>query len=232
MHVSAAVPRACHVVTAVPSRFVHPVPPEADRVVGSVDALRVDWGQAVYDITKGALANLTNVMALDHGREIRVNAVHPGVTLSSQFLRAALAEGTSPHKRFVDGVPMGRAGEPAEVAAVVAFLASRDAGYLNGVTFPWTVDLLRRTARPTFTGSTTDGTGQMRTGTCFASPAPHPYAARSRPCHRHERASIRPADRGGWRTDDPDLRAAIRYARAGGPAPERRFSDVLAGRRR
>jgi meso-butanediol dehydrogenase / (S,S)-butanediol dehydrogenase / diacetyl reductase len=31
---------------------------------------------------------------------------------------------------------MGRAGEPAEVAAVVAFLASRDAGYLNGVTFP------------------------------------------------------------------------------------------------
>ena len=110
MHVSAAVPRACHVVTAVPSRFVHPVPPEADRVVGSVDALRGDWGQAVYDITKGALANLTNVMALDHGREIRVNAVHPGVTLSSQFLRAALAEGTSPHKRFVDAYPWaGRA---------------------------------------------------------------------------------------------------------------------------
>jgi meso-butanediol dehydrogenase / (S,S)-butanediol dehydrogenase / diacetyl reductase len=75
-------------------------------------------------------------MALDHGREIRVNAVHPGVTLSSQFIRDALAEGTALHKRFVDRVPMGRPGEPAEVAAAVAFLASQDAGYLNGVHLP------------------------------------------------------------------------------------------------
>jgi meso-butanediol dehydrogenase/(S,S)-butanediol dehydrogenase/diacetyl reductase len=104
--------------------------------VGSVGALRGDWCQAVYNMTKGALANLTNAMALDHGREIRVNAVHPGVTLSRQVLRDALAEGTSLHRRFVDRVPMGRPGEPAEVAAVVAFLAGRDAGYLNGVHIP------------------------------------------------------------------------------------------------
>jgi meso-butanediol dehydrogenase / (S,S)-butanediol dehydrogenase / diacetyl reductase len=104
--------------------------------VGAVSALRGDWGQAAYDMTKGALANLTNAMALDHGREIRVNAVHPGVTLSSPFLCDALAEGTSLQKRFADRVPMGRPGEPAEVAAVAAFLASRDAGYLNGVHIP------------------------------------------------------------------------------------------------
>ncbi|WP_338145880.1 SDR family oxidoreductase [Streptomyces scabichelini] len=104
--------------------------------VGSMDALSGHRGQAVYDMTRGALANLTNAMALDHGREIRVNAVHPGVTLSSRFLRDTFVEGASLHKRVVDRVPMGRPGEPAEVAAVVAFLASRDAAYLNGVHIP------------------------------------------------------------------------------------------------
>jgi meso-butanediol dehydrogenase/(S,S)-butanediol dehydrogenase/diacetyl reductase len=104
--------------------------------VGSVGALRGDWGQAAYNMTKGALANLTDAMALDHGREIRVNAVHPGVTLSYRYLRDALAEGSALHKRFVDRVPMGRPGEPEEVAAVIAFLAGPDAGYLNGVHIP------------------------------------------------------------------------------------------------
>ncbi|WP_406181145.1 SDR family NAD(P)-dependent oxidoreductase [Streptomyces sp. NBC_01006] len=104
--------------------------------VGSVAALRGEWNQAAYNMTKGALVNLTNSMALDHGREIRVNAVHPGVTLSRQVLRAALAEGTPLHERFAERVPMGRPAEPAEVAAVIAFLAGRDAGYLNGVHIP------------------------------------------------------------------------------------------------
>jgi meso-butanediol dehydrogenase/(S,S)-butanediol dehydrogenase/diacetyl reductase len=104
--------------------------------VGSVAGLRGEWNQAAYNMTKGAVANLTNSMALDHGREIRVNAVHPGVTLSNQFLRDALAEESPLHKRFADRVPMGRPGEPAEVAAVIAFLAGPDAGYLNGVHIP------------------------------------------------------------------------------------------------
>lgn len=104
--------------------------------VGSVGALRGDWYQAAYNATKGALANLTNAMALDHGREIRVNAVHPGVNLSSQFIRDALAEGTPLHQRFVERVPMGRPGQPAEVAAVVAFLAGQDAGFVNGAHIP------------------------------------------------------------------------------------------------
>ncbi len=84
----------------------------------------------------GYTVSLTNSMALDHGRQIRVNAVHPRVTLSRQFLRDALAEGTSLHRRFADRVPMGRPGQPAEVAAVIAFLAGPDAGYLNGAHIP------------------------------------------------------------------------------------------------
>ncbi|XKK64652.1 SDR family oxidoreductase [Streptomyces sp. ARC32] len=100
--------------------------------IGSVGGVRGDWAQAVYNTAKGAVANLTNAMALDHGREIRVNAVHPGVTTSTELIRAALAEGTALRDRFDDRVPMGRPGDPAEVAAVVAFLAGFDASYVNG----------------------------------------------------------------------------------------------------
>ena len=104
--------------------------------VGSTAGLRGEWNQAAYSMTKGALTNLTNSMALDHGREIRVNAVHPGVTLSRGFLREALAKGSPLRKRFADRVPMGRPAEPAEVAAAVAFLAGPDAAYLTGVHIP------------------------------------------------------------------------------------------------
>ena len=104
--------------------------------VGSTAGLRAEWNQAAYNMTKGALTNLTNSMALDHGREVRVNAVHPGVTLSRPFLRDALAEASPLRKRFDDRVPMGRPGESDEVAAVIAFLAGPDAGYLNGVHIP------------------------------------------------------------------------------------------------
>ncbi|MFJ3927497.1 SDR family NAD(P)-dependent oxidoreductase [Streptomyces sp. NPDC090022] len=46
--------------------------------VGSVSGLGADWGLAAYNAAKGALVNLTNAVALDHGHEgVRVNAVHP-----------------------------------------------------------------------------------------------------------------------------------------------------------
>ncbi|MFW6691849.1 SDR family NAD(P)-dependent oxidoreductase [Streptomyces sp. MAR4 CNX-425] len=104
--------------------------------IGSVGGVRGDWRQAVYNTAKGAVVNLTNAMALDHGREIRVNAVHPGVTASTETIRAALAEGTPLRERFDDRVPMGRPGAPTEVAAVVAFLAGFGASYVNGAHIP------------------------------------------------------------------------------------------------
>lgn len=102
--------------------------------VGSVSGLGGDWGMAAYNAAKGAVVNLTNAMALDHGGEgVRVNAVHPSLTATE------MSEGV----RDDDGAmasfrqrPMGRAAEPAEVADVIAFLASHDARFVNGAHIP------------------------------------------------------------------------------------------------
>jgi meso-butanediol dehydrogenase/(S,S)-butanediol dehydrogenase/diacetyl reductase len=104
--------------------------------IGSVGGIRGDWHQAAYVAAKGAVSNLTNAMALDHGHEVRVNAVHPNATLSHDYIREMLAEGSPLRARFDDRVPMHRPGQPAEIAAVVAFLAGPEAGYVNGAQIP------------------------------------------------------------------------------------------------
>ncbi len=92
-------------------------------------------GHAAYAATKGAVHQLTKSMALEHSRDgIRVNAVCPGEIrtpmLSSQRPTPPTEEEL---QRLADeAVPMGRLGDPEEVAAVVAFLASDEASYMTG----------------------------------------------------------------------------------------------------
>ncbi len=103
--------------------------------VGSVSGLGGDWGMAAYNAAKGAVWNLTNAMALDHGPDgVRVNAVHPSLTVTD--MSAGIREDDDTVAKFRDRIPMGRPAEPAEVGDVIAFLASDDARFVNGAHVP------------------------------------------------------------------------------------------------
>jgi meso-butanediol dehydrogenase / (S,S)-butanediol dehydrogenase / diacetyl reductase len=102
----------------------------------SVSAIRGDWGQAVYNATKGAMTMLMQSLALDLGaRGIRVNAVAPAFTPSGG-LADRIAADASFAEPFVNRVALGRVGAPEDVAPAFLFLASDDARYITGVTLP------------------------------------------------------------------------------------------------
>jgi NAD(P)-dependent dehydrogenase (short-subunit alcohol dehydrogenase family) len=123
------------------SRAVIPgmIAAEAGAIVnfGSVWGDLGSAGHAAYAATKGAVHQLTRSMALEHARQgIRVNAVCPG-EIRTPMLAAERSH--PPTEADLDHladatVPMGRLGEPEEVAEVVAFLASDAASYMTGAT--------------------------------------------------------------------------------------------------
>ena len=101
----------------------------------SVSGLRADWGMSVYNLAKGAVSNLTRALALDYGgRGVRVNAVAPTLT------RTGMTEGMFDDEDLLDSfmrrIPMQRYGQPADIASAIAYLASEDAAFVNGVVMP------------------------------------------------------------------------------------------------
>lgn len=96
-------------------------------------------GASVYSATKAALRSLARTLSADLiGRGIRVNAVAPGPIETPIFQRLGLpADHLDAAKAgFVAQVPAGRLGQPSEIAAAVAYLASDDARYVVGVELP------------------------------------------------------------------------------------------------
>jgi NAD(P)-dependent dehydrogenase (short-subunit alcohol dehydrogenase family) len=83
-----------------------------------------------YSASKAGLLGLTRHLAKELApRGIRVTAVNPGVVMTSLVANNYPSEHLA---RTVETIPMGRAAQPEEIASVVVFLASGDAGYVTG----------------------------------------------------------------------------------------------------
>lgn len=102
-------------------------------VMSSVGAYMGAPGQANYAASKAGLIGLARSMARElASRGITVNVVAPG-PIDTDMLAAA---GDKLRAQMSDIIPLGRMGEPAEVAAAVRFLASDDAGFITGAVLP------------------------------------------------------------------------------------------------
>jgi NAD(P)-dependent dehydrogenase (short-subunit alcohol dehydrogenase family) len=91
-----------------------------------------------YCASKGAVVNLTRSMALELAPDIRVNCVCPGV-IDTDLARAGFAidgDEAAGLRRQVSNYPVGRLGTPEEVAKAIVYLASEDAGFVNGIALP------------------------------------------------------------------------------------------------
>lgn len=102
-------------------------------MMSSINALVSIANQIPYSVSKGGLRQLTNVAAqalAPHG--IRVNAIGPG-SIATEMLAKVNADPEA-KRRMLSRTPMGRLGEPDEIAAVASFLASDEASYVTGQT--------------------------------------------------------------------------------------------------
>lgn len=99
--------------------------------LSSVVATGVSAGMAVYSASKAAVEHLTRVLAVEVGPTgVRVNAVAPGLTRSE--MAAPLIEDEGTYAALVGQTPLGRLGEPDDVAQAVVFLASDRARWVTG----------------------------------------------------------------------------------------------------
>jgi len=86
---------------------------------------------SVYSATKGALDTLTRVLAVELGpKNIRVNVVAPGPVETEGFVTAGV-KGSEMEAQFIATTPLGRVGQPLDIANVVTFLASDASGWIT-----------------------------------------------------------------------------------------------------
>jgi glucose 1-dehydrogenase len=102
--------------------------------MSSVNAVLAIPNQVPYVVSKGAVNQLTKVMAVALApHRIRVNGIGPG-TILTELARTAVLGNREAEQKILSRTPLGRMGEPEEIASVAVFLASDDASYLTGQT--------------------------------------------------------------------------------------------------
>ncbi len=103
--------------------------------VSSVASLAAIPSSSVYSATKAAVDSLTRVLAAELGpKGIRVNSVLPGPVETEGT--QAMAEFDQLSKFVIPQTPLGRIGQPRDIATAVSFLASEDAGWITGQVIP------------------------------------------------------------------------------------------------
>ena len=105
--------------------------------VSSVNGRRVFPNLAAYNTSKAALDQLTRCAAIDWAPDgVRVNGVNPGVTVTNLHRRSGMSEDA--YAAFLNRArethPLGRPGQPGEIAALILFLASDEASWVTGET--------------------------------------------------------------------------------------------------
>jgi meso-butanediol dehydrogenase/(S,S)-butanediol dehydrogenase/diacetyl reductase len=99
--------------------------------IGSVLSMVGARNRVAYSASKGAVMAMTKAMALDHAAEnIRVNCIAPGIVETEMVARFSTDENA--RKQRVALHPMGRFGQPAEIASAAVFLASDESGWTTG----------------------------------------------------------------------------------------------------
>jgi len=102
--------------------------------IGSTASQVTPPTSAVYTATKGAVDAVTHVLAKELGpRKIRVNSINPGM-VETEGVHAAGFIGSDFQKNFEAQAPLGRIGQPEDIAPIAVFLASGDSGWLTGET--------------------------------------------------------------------------------------------------
>jgi len=106
----------------------------------SINAIRGNHQLVAYSASKGGIVAMTRAMALDYASlAIRVNCICPSTIQDTTMFTLSLVCVADPAKRIdylLAKHPMGRLGNPQEVAYAVLFLASEEASYITGVTLP------------------------------------------------------------------------------------------------
>jgi 3-oxoacyl-[acyl-carrier protein] reductase len=88
----------------------------------------------VYTATKGAVDAVTHVLSKELGpKKIRVNSINPGV-VETEGAHAVGFIGSDFQKQFEAQTPLGRIGQPDDIAPIAVFLASADSGWMTGET--------------------------------------------------------------------------------------------------
>ena len=105
--------------------------------IGSISGQTADPGLALYNASKAFVHGLTRSIAVDHGPDVRCNAICPGWIMTG-MADAAFAVASDPGMAKTDALarhPAGRFGQPSDIAAMAAWLASDQSGFITGQCF-------------------------------------------------------------------------------------------------